>query len=219
MRTRAMLFTGLAAVLAVGCAAHKKSAEERPIRPPVAAAAAGDIDKGVYRAQAVQATARVQAIDHAKRVVTLRGPEGNEFEVHAGPEVKNLAQLHVGDDVVVTYYESVAITAHKPGEKEPFIETTVGVARAKPGETPGAADVQQTTAVVTVVGINHREGTVTVKGPRGRVVTVAAEDPKNLDRIVVGDLIQLVYTEALAVSVDKAPAGGGTKTTHHKKQK
>jgi hypothetical protein len=51
------------------------------------------------------------------------------------------------------------------------------------------------------------------------VVTVAAEDPKNLDRIVVGDLIQLVYTEALAVSVDKAPAGGGTKTTHHKKQK
>src|SRR3954468_22077495 len=103
MRVRAMLLTGIAAVLAVGCAAQKKSAEERPIRPPVAAAASGDIDRGVYRAQVVQATARVQAIDHANREVTLRGPQGNDFEVHAGPEVKNLAQLHAGDDVVVTY--------------------------------------------------------------------------------------------------------------------
>jgi hypothetical protein len=210
MRQTRTMMVGVMAALAVGCAAQRKS-EERPIPPPVAAAAAGDLDHGVYGAQAVQVTARVQAIDYTTRVVTLRGPEGNVFEIHAGPEVKNLAQVHVGDDVVVSYYESLAITAHKPGEKEPVIETTVETSRAKLGETPAASDVQRTTVVATVVGINRAEGTVTVKGPRGKTVTVAARDPKRLERLAIGDLIELVYTEALAISVEKAPADGGTK--------
>jgi hypothetical protein len=210
-----MMMVGVMAALAVGCAAQRKSAEERPIPPPVAAVAAGDLDKGVYSARAVQVTARVQAIDQATRLVTLRGPEGNVFEIHAGPEVRNLAQVQVGDDVVVSYYESVAITAHKPGEKEPVIETSVDVSRAKLGETPAGSDVQRTTIVATVVGINRSEGTVTVKGPRGKTVTVAARDPKRLERLAIGDLIELVYTEALAIGVEKAPVEGHAKKKKH----
>src|SRR3954471_17668790 len=189
-------------VLTAGCAAHEK---ERPIPPPAAAVAKSEGEKSVFRAQAIQVTARVDAVDYNTRIVTLRGPEGNVFDVHCGPDVKNLAQVHVGDDVVTTYYESLVISAHKPGEKQPVIETSVASSRAKPGETPAAADVQRTTVVATVVGLNKRDGTVTVKGPRGKVVTVAAEDPSRLEQLAIGDRIELVYTEALAIAVEKAP--------------
>lgn len=206
---RHTMVLGLMVMVAAGCAAHEK-ASERPLPPPVVAAAAHDTDGGVFREQAIQVTARVQAIDQKTRIVTLRGPEGNVFDVHAGAEVKNLAQVHAGDDVVITYYESVAITVHKPGEKEPMIETSVDVSRAKPGETPAASDVQRTTVVATVLGTNKREGTITVKGPRGKVRTVAVRDPSKLEGVAIGDLIQLVYTEAAAIAVEK-PTGGGKK--------
>src|SRR5512137_1674074 len=51
-------------------------------------------------------TATVQALDLEKRVVTLKGPKGNIFDVKVGPQAKNLKQVQVGDEVVITYYES-----------------------------------------------------------------------------------------------------------------
>ena len=53
-------------------------------------------------ADAVQVGATVKAIDKAKRLVTLKGPEGHTFVVQAGPEVKNFDQIKVGDEVVAS---------------------------------------------------------------------------------------------------------------------
>ena len=44
-------------------------------------------------------TATITAIDKATRDVTLKGPQGNEMTVTAGPEVKNFEKLKVGDQV------------------------------------------------------------------------------------------------------------------------
>ena len=46
-------------------------------------------------------------------------------------------------------------------------------------------------------------GTVTVQGPTGQATTIKARDPRNLDRVAVGDLVEITYTEAVAVSVEK----------------
>jgi hypothetical protein len=59
-----------------------------------------------------------------------------------------------------------------------------------------------------VVALDKRAGTVTVKGPRGKAVTVVARDPKNLDKVKVGDSLELVYTEAMAIAVEPAPRRG-----------
>ena len=45
--------------------------------------------------------------------------------------------------------------------------------------------------------------TVTIKGPEGNSETVKAKDPKNLDKVKVGDLVEITYAQALAVSLDK----------------
>jgi hypothetical protein len=73
--------------------------------PPGAAAAAG-----------VQATVTVVAIDPKSRVVTLQGPEGNKRSVKAGPKIQ-LERLQVGDRLLATYVESIAIAVEKGGSK------------------------------------------------------------------------------------------------------
>ena len=64
----------------------------------------------------VQATVNVTAIDMAKRLVSLQGAGGNVYQVKAGPKVQ-LEKLKVGDRLLATYTESVAIKLQKPKKK------------------------------------------------------------------------------------------------------
>jgi len=171
--------------------------------PPVAAAIVAEKPGSVVEQSVVTIAARVVKVNQKNRVVTLRDADGKVFDINVGEQVKNLPQVKKGDDVVATYYESIAITVRKPGEATPGVETADTVGRAKPGEKPGGLAASQTTVTATVVGISKKKGTVTLKGPRGKVVTVTPRDPKRLDEVKVGDLVEAVYTEALAISVEK----------------
>src|SRR6185369_12019451 len=64
-------------------------------------------------AQTVKMTATITAIDAATRDVTLKGPQGNEVVVTAGPEVKNFANMKVGDAVDVQYVEALTLELKK----------------------------------------------------------------------------------------------------------
>src|SRR4029079_13075717 len=97
----------------------------------------------------VTAAARVEDVDLQKRIVTLRTAKGELGGVEVGREVRNLPQIRKGDDVVVTYYESVAITLKKPGEATPGITTAAVGERAKLGEQPHGAVAHQTTVTAT----------------------------------------------------------------------
>ena len=52
--------------------------------------------------------------------------------------------------------------------------------------------------------IDKKARTVTVKGPQGGTETIKAKDPKNLEGLKVGDMVELTYTQALAISLDKS---------------
>ena len=56
----------------------------------------------------------IQAIDTAKRTMTLKGPLGNVIPVKVDKAVKAFDQLKVGDSIHVRYTEAVAITVSKP---------------------------------------------------------------------------------------------------------
>ncbi|MCK7506097.1 MAG: hypothetical protein MZV70_19805 [Desulfobacterales bacterium] len=45
---------------------------------------------------------------------------------------------------------------------------------------------------------------MTLKGPEGNKETIKVKDPKNLKKVKVGDNVVISYTEALAISVEKA---------------
>jgi len=158
----------------------------------------------VKKEQVVTATATVEAIDLQKRVVTLKGPKGNVFDVTVGEQARNLPQVKVGDLVEVKYYESIALRLVKPGEGVAGIQETETLARSKKGEKPGGIAARQATLTATITAIDKKTQMVTLKGPEGKSVAVKAENPKNLAKVKVGDEVEITYTEALAISVEKA---------------
>jgi len=148
-------------------------------------------------------TATVQAIDLKTRIVTLKGPKGEVRDIKVGEEAVNLPQVKVGDLVTVKYYESLAIEVIKPGTVSGAGEKSA-IVKAKPGEMPGGMAARQSTVTATVTAIDKKKGTITLKGPEGKTVIAKAEEPKNLDKVKVGDELMITYTEALAISVEKA---------------
>lgn len=158
----------------------------------------------VKKEQLVTATATVEAIDLQKRVVTLKGPKGNVFDVTVGEEARNLPQVKVGDQVKVKYYESIALRLVKPGEGVAGAQETATLERARKGEKPGGMAGRQVTITATITAIDKKKQMVTLKGPEGKSVTVKAENPKNLAKVKVGDEVEITYTEALAISVEEA---------------
>jgi hypothetical protein len=61
-----------------------------------------------------EVTGTVEAIDYAKRTVTLKGPEGKTRTIKVDPSVKRLAEVKKGDQVVARYTEAIAISVQKP---------------------------------------------------------------------------------------------------------
>lgn len=159
----------------------------------------------VKKERSTQVIATVEAVDQEKRIITVKGPEGNLFDIVAGPNVKNLAQVKVGDKIEVTYYESIAVKVFKPGEMPQGEATTVAAERlAKPGEKPSGIVGAQTTITAVVESISPKKTSVTLKMADGKFKAVKVNDKKNLENVKVGDEVQITVTEALAVSVKPA---------------
>ena len=156
-------------------------------------------------ARTVTVRGTVEAIDKENHTVTLKGPKGGTLTLTV-QDPKKLEAVKVGDPVVARYYESLAIQVRKAGQATPGASSQEAVVSSKPGETPGGAVGRQVTVTVTITSIDAKAQTVTVKGPRGNVETVKVRDPKNLVGVKVGDLVELTYTQALAIALDK-PAG------------
>jgi hypothetical protein len=98
--------------------------------------------------------------------------------------------------------EAVAFQIKKPGTATPGTTVQESRVSSKPGETPAGAVGQEVTVTATITAIDKTAHTVTIKGPKGNTETVKAKDPKNLDLIKVGDLVEITYMQALAVSLD-----------------
>jgi hypothetical protein len=154
-------------------------------------------------AQTVKLTATITAIDKATRDVTLKGPQGNEVTVTAGPEVKNFDNMKVGDRVDAEYTEALTIELKKGGGLIVQRTEKAGVAGAKPGERPAGAGGRQITIVADVIGVDAAKQTITLKGPK-RTVEMRIPDPEQFKRIAKGDQVEATYTQALAIAV--APA-------------
>jgi hypothetical protein len=98
----------LALELKKGGAGMPAPTEEHAITPAPAPGA----KPGGTVARKVTATAEVIAVDPAKKIVTLRGPRGNEVDVEA-EDPGQLQDIKKGDHVQVTYVEALAISVRE----------------------------------------------------------------------------------------------------------
>ena len=150
---------------------------------------------------AVRGRGSITAIDKEQGTVTLKGPKRSvTLEVR---DREKLDAIKVGDPVVALYTEALVIQVKKAGTASPGVTVQESRVGSKPGETPAGAVGREISLTATITAIDRKGHTVTVKGPEGRTETIAVKDPKNLDGVKVGDLVDVTYTQALVVSLDK----------------
>jgi Cu/Ag efflux protein CusF len=201
MMLKTMRATTALAVLVMMCSSGCATREPAPPREPVS----------VKREQVISTMATVEQIDHKTRMVTLRREDGDKLIFRASEEIRNLPQVQVGDHVVASYYEAIAAEVRPPTDEEranPRATTRAG-GRAPVGEMPAAAVAQSTRVVATITGIDRNTDHVTLTGPEGTTTTVKARDPRNLDKVKVGDPVVITYTEAVGISVERLPKAEG----------
>ncbi len=156
----------------------------------------------VSKAESISATATIQAIDKANRLVTLKDEKGDEDMMIVGPEMTRFDELKVGDKVKVTYTESLVLQVRKPGDADkPADEAKL--TKGTSGSPSATLSRQQSTSV-DVLAIDQKLPSITVKTANGRTVTRKVEDPKNLEGVKVGDKIDITYTQAAIVSIEPA---------------
>ena len=151
-------------------------------------------------------TAKVEAIDPAKREVTLKGSLGNVVTFVVDKRVKRLNEVKVGDEVTADYYVSLAGELREPTEEEKAHPLTIieGGARAPKGAEPAGGVLRAIKVVATVIGLDLPTQSVTLQGPLGNSGTIRAEHVDKLKQLRLGDTILVTYTEALAISLEKA---------------
>jgi hypothetical protein len=162
---------------------------------------------GATVAYTTEAAATVESVDQQARMVVLRGSGGNIFAVHAGPAVENLARVKQGGRVVVRYVEALAASLARPGQGGGGTVTTqTGVARHAPGQSaPTGTAGDQIRSTVRIDAIDKATHSVTFTGPANRTETVRVQDEEMqrfVDTLKVGDSVDLVYTESIAIAVE-----------------
>lgn len=155
--------------------------------------------------QFVTVTATVKAIDMNKRELTIERPGGEVTSFTVDKRVKRLNEIKKGDQIKVDYYVSLASEIREPTaeEKENPLTVLEGAAKAPPDTAPAAGGLRQIKAVVTVEDIDRPAEKVTLKGPQGNTLTIRVPFPERLEKVKKGDTVIIIYTEALAVSVEK----------------
>jgi hypothetical protein len=149
----------------------------------------------------VKTTSTVVGIEPATRTVWLKDAKGKVVQVVVGEEARNFDQLKVGDVVNAEYSEAMTVTLQKGGAQLSANENKT-MERAPMGAKPGGTASREVTVMAVVTAVNHQTGAVTLKGPQGNSLDLMVQDPEQLKLVKKGDHIQVVYTEAIAVSVE-----------------
>ena len=121
--------------------------------------------------------------------------------LQVGPEVKDLDKVKAGDRVAVEYLEALTLTLKKDGKELRGSKLAESGARSAAGEQPAGVVAQQLEVTADVTAANKKKQTVTLRGPN-QTIDLKVRDPGQLKLIKVGDQVQAVYTEALALGLE-----------------
>lgn len=147
-------------------------------------------------------TATVTKIDAQDRWVTLKLANGALIDVQAGPQVKNFAQIKVGDRVSATQEDTVSVVVVPAGQAAPNVSSGSSTVTAPLGEKPMGVQVDTVTFSGEVTAVDYDKRLVTLKGPKGNShtfeVSPAAKKFKNVKK---GDVVVVTVKSATTIEV------------------
>ena len=162
-------------------------------------------EPGAIAVSVLKASATVEAVDAAKRTVTLKGEAGQTKTLKCGPEVRNFDQIKVGDTVNLSFVDEVAAYVRK-ADAPPLAEEGAMVALAPKGAKPGVLMAETAEVKVKVEAVDLKKHTVTFANPDGsmKTVKVGKKAKAALKDLQKGDDVVLRLTQALMINVTAA---------------
>ncbi len=166
-----------------------------------------DEKPGVVEAVTGSFTAIVDKIDYETRELTLKGSEGEEKTITAGPDVVRFNEIKKGDTVTVDFAESVVILVQSPDAKVASAEGSNALTIRNKGKKPSGTMIKSEIVTATVVSIDAKNRSAVLTDPKGKDFKVKiAPDVENLENIKKGDLVQVKHTKIVAIAVNKPSA-------------
>jgi len=197
-------------VLAAAATALAACESSKPVsaspQQPAAATTSADAPKRVELSDDITATAQVVAIAPAERVVTLRREDGVQFDVKCGESVRNFEQIAVGDTLRVRYKATLSAERMAAGEKAEPAVAALAAGRAKKGEKPGAGMGMGLSLRVKIESIDREHDIVVFSLASGELIAHrlrTAQGREFVAGLKVGEVVQLDYSEVMAITVDK----------------
>ena len=172
--------------------------------PPQATTSAAyqeGVPGGVF-VNTLDVSAKVTAIDQAKRKVTLQGADGKKLTVKVGPAAVNFDQIKVGDMVNATVTEQLVVYLEDESKSQRDASATL-VALAPKGAQPGGLVAEATQVTGTVTAIDTRNRTATLHFEDGSTRTFPVRSDVDLSKRTVGERVVFRITEMVALSVEK----------------
>ncbi len=156
-------------------------------------------------AEVLEVKGRVEALDTARRWITLQGARQRPMRLKVAPAVKRFEQIRKGETVAVGFLESVAVAI----VTEPSRANASPVGRLlsvapKGGTGVYIAETFRLDAFVEAVDPKGR--LLTVRGTDGvvRVVPVFSGIHRKLETLRKGQPLALWITEPIAIRIDRA---------------
>jgi hypothetical protein len=148
-------------------------------------------------------------VEKATRTLTLKGEDEEKWTFIAGPEVRNFDQIERGDRVIVEYFEGMVLALGPKGSDVRARFEKLEVERAKSGEKPAGKVTRTVEGLGEVVAVNPKERLVALQGAQ-RTVVLGVSGDVDLSSVKVGQEVEVVYVQSLAISVEPAPKVSGT---------
>jgi len=147
-------------------------------------------------------TAKVKAVDQTNRTLTVVEKDGTTETFKVGDEVKRLNEIAPGDTIVVKFRQGLMLQITPPDGAQPA--AAVASSRGDKSGPPSATATAAAQGIVTVSAVDTKSRIVVLQTDSGDMFKVKADPKIQLDRVKAGDKLYGVYTETLAISVEKA---------------
>jgi hypothetical protein len=151
----------------------------------------------------------VETVDLQSRELLLRGDGGSQsgalVSMVVSPRVQRLNEIRSGDRVTATYYQAIAAQAVTPLSRAAPPFEGVAVDRRESADRPGGEITRVRRGRVTIIAVDPATSTISFVGPNNVPRVVVARNPEVqafIRRLRVGDQVDLVYEEALAISIE-----------------
>src|SRR3982751_597623 len=103
--------------------------------------------------------------------------------------------------VKARYYENVVLTVKRPGEAA--VDTSKAAVTRAANKAAGTA-AHQRVITATITQIDMKVPSITFTGPNNWKYSSKVEDKAALAKVKVGDKVDIVWTEAVMISLDSA---------------